>query len=331
MKDTGLSARLLIAILAFALIFLFNESVNSSHTVAGKAFDYTTEKNPMTDAWVNSPIKYSEWAKGADLAVTLDQHLYAIMLPMVKQYAIQHNLDIAVKEGTCGISAGMLLEKQVDVSGFCCPAGRNDRLPGLKFHTVGIAPLAIIVNPDNPTTNVTAKQARQLFSGEIKNWAEIAGPKIPVVPIARLHCKARPGHWRLILDNEDQFSQNMSEVGSIPDMVHSVSSDIRTIGHLATWNIYKYKKSNKLKALNINGISPFDSNALREGRYPFYRSYNITTWTNKSTSNKIASDLVDYLVMNTGNVPSEFGMIPAATLLKAGWKFEGRELVGEPN
>lgn len=314
-----------------ALLAMLPLTVHASHTLEGEAFDYTSEPTPQSNQWKNQAIKYESWAKNADLAVLLDQHLYDILLSYVQRYAVENKIDIAVKEGTCGISAGLLTSKSVDIAGFCCPAGRLDRLPGLEFHTVGIGPLAIIVHKDNPINNITTDQARQLFAGNIKNWSEIGGLDMKVIPIARLHCKARPGHWRLILDNEELFSPALVEVGDIPAMVRTVSKDKRAIGHLATWNIQKYKDNWQVKALMIDGILPDNLDALASGEYPFYRSYNITKWSSKNTYNDEAAALVQYLVENTHNTDSRFNMVPASRLKKTGWKFINDELVGEPD
>jgi ABC-type phosphate transport system substrate-binding protein len=320
----------------FALIlscFLYSVPCHASgDTLHGEPFSHTTETIPMPEEWKMQPIQYEDWAQGADLAVTLDQHLYPILLPVIKEYAKGKNLDISVKEGTCGISAGMLSKKTVDMAGFCCPPGRSDRLPGLRYHTVGIAPLAIIVHPENPTEDITESRVRQLLAGGITNWMEIKGgdsspgPDMTVRPVARLHCKARPGHWRLILDNEDLFSPDLQEVGSITDMLINVSSMRGSIGHIATWNIHRHKNDWKVKSLRINGVSPYDGKALEEGRYPFYRAYNITTWG----ADPLAQDLARHLLRHAGDLDREFGMVPSDRLKNAGWKFINDELAGEP-
>jgi ABC-type phosphate transport system substrate-binding protein len=321
-----------IIILIISGVLCSTQSYAFDDNLKGKPFLYSTETTKMPEEWHKQKIKYEDWAKDADLAVTLDQHMYPVMLPFIEKYAREKGLDIAVKEGTCGISAGMLSKKAVDIAGYCCPPGKIDRLPGLKYHTIGIAPLAIIVHKDNPATNVTDMEVRRLFSGEITNWAELGDKSAPMAvrPVARLHCKARPGHWRLILDNEDLFSPDLSEVGSIIDMLINVSTMKGSIGHVATWNIHKHRDEWKVKYLKVNGISPYDGKAMETGRYPFYRPYIVTTWETEGVKNPLSEGLLNYLLKNAGGLDREFGMVPANRLKKAGWKFIDNELVGEP-
>ena len=58
-----------------------------------------------------------------DMVVSLDQQMYPAIKPIIDDYAKKNAIKILVKDGTCGISAGMLAKKSVDVGGFCCPPG----------------------------------------------------------------------------------------------------------------------------------------------------------------------------------------------------------------
>jgi hypothetical protein len=190
----------------------------------------------MPPEWVKKPITNEKWADKADVSVTLEQDVYQMILPLIQKYAKQRGLKISVKEGTCGISAGMLARKAVDVGGFCCPPGREDRLPGLSFHTLGIVAKAFLVHPENPVESVSAMELRDIFQGKLYRWSQLKtrngkpGPQWVIRSIGRLHCPLRPGHWRLLLDNPDLFSPRLYEVGSMPDMIAQVSANKGAIG-----------------------------------------------------------------------------------------------------
>lgn len=302
----------------------------------GPAFSDPAHQVPMSEAWRRQPITYREVPPDTDVAVTLDQHLYPALLPLIRQFARQHRLRIAVQEGTCGISAGALADKEVDIGGFCCPAGETDRLPGLTYHTLGVASLALLVNPQNPVANVDEATARRIFLGDIADWQDVADrgkgklPAIaPIQAVARLHCKNRPGHWRLILDNEDQFSPTLLEVSTIQDMIQRVARLPDAIGYETLWMVERYGKG-KVKPVKINGFSPRDDQALTAGKYPFYRTYNISSWTAPHLARPEADALVTYLMQGFHRVEPKYGFVPAMRLREAGWRFSGDELVGGP-
>lgn len=325
---TGLCAGLLLA--------LSWDSCIAADAAVGPAFSDPGIRVSMPEAWRQQPITYKEMPPDTDVAVTLDQHLYPALQPLIREFARQQQLRIAVQEGTCGISAGALADKMVDIGGFCCPAGEIDRLPGLTYHTLGIAALALLVNPANPVDDVDVATARRIFQGDITNWQEVAEagkeklPTItPIQAVARLHCKNRPGHWRLILDNEDQFSPTLLEVSTIQDMIRRVARLPDAIGYETLWMVERYGKG-EVKAVKINGFSPWDNQALVEGKYPFYRTYNISSWSAPHLARPEAKALVDYLMQEFHQVDPKYGFVSAARLREAGWRFSGEELVGEP-
>jgi ABC-type phosphate transport system substrate-binding protein len=290
----------------------------------------------MEEGWRDAGIKYDSSAGDADLVISLDQHLYPALLPFIQRYGGEKDLKIVVSKGTCGISAGKLTRKEVDIAGFCCPPGKTDRLPSLVFHTIGITPIALLVHSDNPVDNITFEQAREIFQGLVHRWSELrdsggqAGKNLPIQTIGRLHCKTRPGHWRLLLDNEDLFSPRLQEVGAIPDMISLLSANPLTIGFETMWMVRHHQQEGQLKALKLNGHGPNELDHLLSGDYPIYRTYNITTWKGEAVQNPLALKLADYLLKQAEKLNSNFDVIPASQLRQAGWKFKGDELIGKP-
>lgn len=305
--------------------------------LAGPPFTDPSEIQPMPEDWEKQPIKYKPSAQGADIVISLDQHLYPVFLPVIQEYAKEHNMKIKVIEGTCGIAAGMLSRKIIDIGGYCCAPGITDRLPNLRFHTVGVDPLALLVHPSNPIDNITLEQARKIFMGDIYLWSELKisngkkGLDIPIQPVGRLHCKLRPGHWCLLLADEDLFSPSLIEVGAIPDMISQVAQNPGAIGYEVLWNPIRYKEKGKVKALKINGYSPRRKEHTLYLRYPLYRVYGLTTWEGKGLENPKAQKLVEFLLKQSEEISREHNIIPVSHLRKAGWKFKSNELIGEPN
>jgi phosphate transport system substrate-binding protein len=326
-------------VLALALLFAFMppQAVLAAKEGPVPYFSDPGELAPVPGGWENQPVRYNDANADADIVVTLDQHLYPMLVPVISEYAVKQHLKIIVEEGTCGISNGMLFSKQVDIGGFCCPPGRLDRFPGLKFHTLGISALAIMVNADNPIENLSSAEIRKIYKGELVHWSQLkgmAGKKNAqrlIQPVTRLHCKLRPGHWRLILPSEEDFTPNIKDVSSISDMISEVAGNVRAIGYEVAWNaLYRYRDRGEVRIVNVDGASPFDPGALVSGRYPFFRTYSVTTWSGKGVANAKADELVAYLRRHVGEMDEQYGIVPWTDLKKAGWVFQGDELVGKP-
>ena len=304
--------------------------------IRNKAFTNPAERLSMPPEWIERPIQYSDEAKGADLTIVLDQDIHHTFVPIIHRFATANKLKVFVKESTCGIAAAMLAKKNTDMGGFCCPPGKEDRLPGIQVHTIGIVAKAILVHPENPVEDITTEQARKIFQGKISRWSELEtpqgqkGPALTIQPMGRFHCKTRPGHWYQLLPDEKMFSPLLHEVGAIPDMISLVSSTKNAIGWEVLSMADHYKNLGSVKPLKINGHPPTDKEAIANREYPFYRTYNVTTWAGDKVKNDNAKKLVDYLIKESAGIDSRFGFVPSNKLRKAGWRFLGDELIGEP-
>ena len=330
-------------ILVFCL-FACTNTLHAEHIHHHSATPTFSDPNilvPVSQKWKDTPFEYDKANLDADLVVALGQQSYPIFNDLILNYAKKNNLKIIVKPGTCGITAGRLRRKSADIGAYCCPPAKSDRLPGLEFHSLGISPIALIVNPDNPLKNITSKQAREVFQGLSTRWPQLDKTlnnnfKHLIKPIGRLHCKVRPGHWRGLLDNEDQFSPRLFEVGVIPDMISQVSRNTGAIGWEVPIMVSYHQKKGRVRMLKIDGHEATDLKYVMSGKYPLYRSYSLTTWKanagNKDAKSQThAKNLVAYLQQHIEKIHSDISYIPPSQLRRAGWKFQGDELIGEPS
>lgn len=304
--------------------------VAAQSLAVGPAFSDPSITVPMSDDWIKQPVDRGS----VDLKVMMDQQMYRVLEPFIRHYAKQHGLKIDLGDGTCGHSAGALLNKKADIGGYCCPPRNTDRLPGLRFFTMGITPIAIVVHPGNPVRNVSIRQVREVFAGVIHRWSQLTtpagqpGPNKPIQQVARLHCKFRPGHWRLLLDNEDLLSTNLKEVGTIPDMIMAAASNVRTVGHVSAWLTIQPQVKGSVNALSVNGVSPYDLDALIAGNYPFYKTFSLTVWEGSHVQNPHAKALKDFMLKQMEKLPPSYLLASPSKLRAAGWRFEEDELIG---
>jgi len=311
------------------LSFSIAAEKDDNQQLRGAPFGNPTFIQEMEPGWNDKPVTYNANDAKADIVIVLNQQFYEFMLPYVESFAKENNLIIKVKRGTCGISAGMLSKKSCDIGAFCCPPADTDRLPGLSFHTIGLNPISILVNPENSINDLSLIQIRKIFQGEIRRWSELGWKDDPIKVIARPHCKTRPGHWRLLLNDPDLFGPEVLMVGAIEDMFDLVSTTPEAIGFEVMYQAAR--ESGLVKSLKINGYSPEDLDNLLTRNYPLYRSLYLTTWNEKHLLNPHAQKLIDYIIQQTELHGQEEGILPSSLLRKAGWKFIGDELIGEPN
>jgi len=311
-----------------------NATTEPDSTLRGQAFTDPDFVVGMPEKWRKQHITYDKAVKQADLVVSFGQQTYPALKGIIAEYARKNNLKILVQSGTCGISAGKLLHKTIDAGVFCCPPGKNDRLPNLEFHTIAISPLAVIVHKDNPVDNISIDEARLIFRGKIRNWSEVDNNNNfnkRIVSLGRLHCKKRPGHWTLLLKDQTLFGPKLKEVGVIPDLVSKVGMQVNTISMETPFMVETYSKQQNVKLLKINNHSVTDIDYVASGQYPLYRTYSITTWKNFPEKRKLTLSLIQNLKQHIEDNYSKYNFVPVSKLKEAGWKFRKDELIGEPN
>lgn len=295
--------------------------------------------SPKKD-FLEQAIEYDKKvADDVDVVISLGQQTYPAIHTIVEDIAKEHGFKVAIQQGTCGATAKKLLKKSVDIATYCCPPGKTDRLPGLKFHTVAIAPVTLVTHVDNPINDVSTEDAKKIFKGEYVTWSEVPGYQSlsdklkgkTIQPVVRLHCKKRPGHWRLLLNGPDDVSPRAESVGTIIDMISHVSSNVTAIGYATPYMLKVHKDKGAVKILSIDKKQPEDLKILLAGEYPIYRTYNLTTWTNDNNKNENAEILMDAIYDYMQKHGEQYGFIPAEKLKLAGWKFKGRELIAEPD
>ncbi|MBF0214979.1 MAG: hypothetical protein HQM00_15690 [Magnetococcales bacterium] len=301
----------------------------------GPAFE-PGKPNPrlVSPEWIKKGITHPPGAGKVDLIIEMDQNLYDALTPIVEQYAREHHLEVRVNKGTCGTSSGPLAKKQSDMAGFCCPPASYDRLPGIVFHTIGIVPTVFLVHPDNPVERVTFGEVQKIYSGDLREWSELSDPKAKgksgmIQPVARLHCETRPGHWRDILDNKNQFLQQTHFVSSIPDMVDAVAVHPEGFGWVSRWVVEKPGNRERVKMVRLNDTDADDAQAVAAGKYPYFKVMNMTTWEGAG-ANPLADRLIEHLLNRFDQVKQAGFIVHAKELRRHGWRFEGNELIGMP-
>jgi ABC-type phosphate transport system substrate-binding protein len=138
------------------------------------------------------------------------------------------------------------------------------------------------------------------------NWKDVGGDDSPIIVVTRLHCKSRPGHWKTILKDAKEFTDKRLNVQSAADMVTRMNDFKSAIGH--TGSAWKFKKTDNLKSVKINGYAPSAIN-IKNGHYPFYRNLSAVTSETASEDVSRLMGLTQSLLINS-DVAREYSLLP---------------------
>src|SRR5215213_2468111 len=123
--------------------------------------------------------------KGSDTIVNL-------ALAWAERYQAEHpDIRISVTGGGSGTGIASLINGTVDIANASrkikdeevAEAQSNGIEP--VEHIIARDAIAVIVNPQNPVSQLTLKQISDIYSGKISNWSEVGGDDRPIVRLSR--------------------------------------------------------------------------------------------------------------------------------------------------
>ena len=132
----------------------------------------------------DSQAQYIE-NKGSDTIVNL-------ALAWAERYQSENpNVRISVTGGGSGTGIAALINKTVDIANASRKIKQEelDEAQGNQVnpveHIIALDAIAVIVNKDNPVSELTLQQIADIYSGKIVNWVEVGGEDRPIVRLSR--------------------------------------------------------------------------------------------------------------------------------------------------
>lgn len=179
----------------------------------------------------------------------------------------------AVQEGRCNI-------------GLASRNLKDEEKADLNETVVAIDGIAVIVNSDNPVSDLTVDQIAKLYTGEIDNWSEIGGDDLPIVCIGREAASGtRDGFESITGTSENcKYAQELTSTG---DVVQTVSSNPNAIGYASLASV-----NDSVKTMSVEGVMPSDETIL-SGEYKIQRNFVLVTKKDEELTGS-AKDFFDF-------------------------------------
>jgi len=240
--------------------------------------------------------------KGSDTMVYLSQKWAEKFMQKYSDVSIQ------VSGGGSGIGISALINGTTDICNSSRPIKTNEvRKLMEKYGTTGVEVncaidgIIVYVNEQNPVSNLSLSQLKEIYRGKITNWKSVGGKNARIVLYSRENNSGTYVYFKdIILQGEDYspFCQNLPGTSSV---VNAVSRDKFAIGYGG----YGYGRN--VKMLKINNIEPTIDN-IRKGLYPISR-YLYMYLRNQPTG--AVKNFIDWVISPEGQkIVSESGFFP---------------------
>ena len=141
---------------------------------------------------------------------------------------------------------------------------------GVHQITVAKDGIAIIVNPENPVSDLTIEQIAALATGETANWADVGGNDAEVVFMGREAGSGTRDGFESITGTEDACKYQ-NEYTSTGEVVAGVAANPNAIGYAS---LSAVEGDTTVKVLTVGGVAPSEATVL-DGTYEIQRNFNF--------------------------------------------------------
>ncbi len=199
----------------------------------------------------------------------------------------------AIQEGRCdiGLSSRELKEEE--------------KASGLTGTILAYDGIAVIVNPENPVSDLDVATVAKIYTGEITNWSEVGGNDAEIVLIGREAGSGTRSGFEEIADVADKcvYRQELTSTG---DVITAVAQNPGAIGYASVASV-----KDTVKALTVGGVAPSNETIL-DGTYVIQRPFVLVTKADAELS-PAAKAFFDYAMSaDAHELITAAGVVPAA-------------------
>ena len=220
--------------------------------------------------------------------------------------AFEADTGITVTYNATGSGAGIqaVSEGRCDIG----LASRNlkdeEKANGLVGTVLAYDGIAIIVNPENPVSDLDLETIAKIYTGEIKNWKEIGGNDAEIVLIGREAGSGTRDGFEDITKTKGKCSYRQ-ELTSTGDVITTVASNPAAIGYASLASV-----KDSVKAVTVGGVAPSEA-TIKDGSYVVQRPFVLVT-KKDATLSESAQKFFDYITSaNANKIISAAGVVPA--------------------
>ncbi|MBW6462672.1 MAG: phosphate ABC transporter substrate-binding protein [Firmicutes bacterium] len=189
------------------------------------------------------------------------------------------HVSIAVTGGGSGVGISSLIDGDIDIANSSRPM-KDEEMENLKANQgddayaviFAVDGVAVVVNENNPVSELTVDQVGAIYRGEITNWSDLGGDDLPITLNGRQSTSGTYVFFMELVVKAD-YSPQMRNLPGTSDIVEAVAGDIGGIGYAAIG----YADRDGVKALSIakdTGSQAYDPTVLENvtsGDYPLTR------------------------------------------------------------
>lgn len=186
-----------------------------------------------------------------------------------------HVRDVAGYEASTECPLNFLMNNEIDIVFGDLPAARQfvaevtDEAPELI--PIACDALVFFVHKDNPVTNLSLEQIRNIYAGEIQSWEEIGGPDTKILAFQSNDARTQQALTDMVMRDRKTIEPLREEFNlydlNIVNRIAEYRNRTNALGYDFRWRASRLFPAGEIRFLSIDGIAPTPEN-IRNGTYP---------------------------------------------------------------
>ena len=227
---------------------------------------------------------------------------------------------VTVTGGGSGVGISALLDGTTDIAMASRPVKFGEKMKlrrmGKRLCETVVAydALAVVVNPENPVSNLTRRQLEDIFRGKVTNWNQVTdyvtgkrGDDRKIIVYSRETSSGTYEFFKTSVLSEKNYMAGVLSMPATGAVIQSVSQTRGTIGYVGMAYVCKSVKAVKVSYDNKSFVYP-DMETGRRHEYPIIRELYYYYTADRE---KTVRPFIDYLLSDRGQkVVMDSGYVP---------------------
>ena len=147
---------------------------------------------------------------------------------------------------------------------------------GLRDTTIAIDGIAVIVNKDNPITNLTVEQIRDIYTGVITDWSQVSNgaKRGRIAVVSREEGSGTRGAFEELVGFQGRLLFGANESTSTGAIKAGIAQNPDAIGYISLGSV-----DDTIKSISVGGVAASTANVVN-GTYKIARPFIVLTGNN---------------------------------------------------
>lgn len=219
---------------------------------------------------------HAAWADADRLLLTGSSTIAPLALEIAKRFELENSgVRVDVQSGGSSRGVSDVRTGLADIG--MVSRALHDTEVDLVAHTIALDGVCIIVHRDNRMESLSDAQIRDIYTGEIRNWAELGGPDLPITVVNKAEGRSTLELFLAYFGLKNSQIKAGVVIGDNQQGIKTVAGNPGAIGYVSIGTAeFEELHGSPIKRLQMNGTEASTAQ-VRAGTFPLSRPLNLVT------------------------------------------------------